>query len=163
LTWLGLVELPGLHFDGLTGCEGHCALTPERDLRLEKQRKAMAFFEAVAEAIAADGITAAVLSAGGPATWEWTAADPHTEIRAGTYVVMDKFHSEMVPGFEHSLTVQSTVIGRPPDRVIFDAGSKSIRRRRRVLEHRRDGVDGGALRRRARHLRSVRRLAAQGR
>lgn len=122
-----VVELPGLRLDGLTGYEGHCSLTPEADLRLEKQQKAMAYFVAVADAIAAQGIPVKVLSAGGTGTWEWTASDPRiTEIQAGTYCVIDNFHGHMAPDFEHSLTVQATVISRPPDRVIVDAGNKSM-------------------------------------
>ena len=49
-----------------------------------------------------------------------------TEIQAGTYVVMDNFHGVMVPGFEHSLTIQATVISRQSGHVIVDAGSKSV-------------------------------------
>ncbi len=39
---------------------------------------------------------------------------------------MDNYHGQMVPGFEHSLTVQATVISRQSGRVIVDAGNKSI-------------------------------------
>jgi D-serine deaminase-like pyridoxal phosphate-dependent protein len=39
---------------------------------------------------------------------------------------MDNYHDHMAPGFEHSLTVQASVISRPGGRVIVDAGSKSI-------------------------------------
>ena len=49
-----------------------------------------------------------------------------TEIQAGTYVVMDNFHGQMVPGFEHSLTIQATVISRQSGKVIVDAGNKSV-------------------------------------
>ena len=57
-----------------------------------------------------------VRPAGSP-TWKWTAAHPGlTEIQAGTYVVMDNFHGKMVPGFEHSLTIQATVISRQSGR-----------------------------------------------
>jgi D-serine deaminase-like pyridoxal phosphate-dependent protein len=49
-----------------------------------------------------------------------------TEIQAGTYVVMDNFHGKMVPGFEHSLTIQATVISRQSGKVIVDAGNKSV-------------------------------------
>ena len=49
-----------------------------------------------------------------------------TEIQAGTYVVMDNFHGRMVPGFEHSLTIQATVISRQSGKVIVDAGNKSV-------------------------------------
>ena len=126
LAWR-LVELPALHFDGVTGYEGHCALTPQRERRHELQKLAMDELAGAAEAIRATGIPVEILSAGGTATWEWTAADPRlTEIQAGTYVVMDVFHGDMVGGFEHALTVQSTVVSAQGDRVVIDAGSKSI-------------------------------------
>jgi D-serine deaminase-like pyridoxal phosphate-dependent protein len=122
-----VVGLPGLRFEGLTGYEGHCSLTPERDLRLAKQRAAMHFLVEVADLLIADGTACPILSAGGTATWDWTAANPRvTDIQAGTYVVMDNSHAAMVKGFEHSLTVRTAVISRPPTRVIVDAGSKSL-------------------------------------
>jgi D-serine deaminase-like pyridoxal phosphate-dependent protein len=122
-----ILKLPSLRFDGLTGYEGHCSLTPERDLRLEKQRAAMALFTGVADKLIAAGIPVSVLSAGGTGTWEWTASHPRlTEVQAGTYAVMDMFHSHMSPGFEHSLTVQATVISKPHGHVIVDAGNKSM-------------------------------------
>ncbi len=118
---------PGLRLIGLTGYEGHCSLTPDHDLRLAKERTAMAFFVGIAERLEADGLPCPIRSAGGTATWDWTAAFPGiTEIQAGTYVVMDNFHGRMVGGFEHSLTVQATVISRRPDRVVLDAGNKSM-------------------------------------
>jgi D-serine deaminase-like pyridoxal phosphate-dependent protein len=122
-----IVEVDGLRFEGLTGYEGHCSQVPEHDLRLEKQRKAMSFFVGIAEMLAADGIPCRILSAGGTSTWEWTASHPGiTEIQAGSYVMMDNFHSLKAPGFEHSLTVQARVISARPDRVIVDAGNKSM-------------------------------------
>jgi D-serine deaminase-like pyridoxal phosphate-dependent protein len=87
----------------------------------------MTFFTGVAALLEADGIPCPIRSAGGIATWNWTAAFPGiTEIQAGTYVVMDNFHGVMVPGFEHSLTVQATVISRQSGKVIVDAGNKSV-------------------------------------
>ena len=122
-----VLGLPNLRFDGITGYEGHCSLTPERDLRLEKQRAAMALFTGVADRLIAAGIEVPVLSAGGTGTWEWTAAHPRlTEVQAGTYAVMDMFHGHMSPGFEHSLTVQATVISKPHGHIIVDAGNKSM-------------------------------------
>jgi D-serine deaminase-like pyridoxal phosphate-dependent protein len=35
-------------------------------------------------------------------------------------------HGQMVPGFEHSLTIQATVISRQSGKVIVDAGNKSV-------------------------------------
>jgi D-serine deaminase-like pyridoxal phosphate-dependent protein len=119
--------LSGLRLLGLTGYEGHCSGTLEHDLRLQRERIAMGFLVATAERLEREGVACPIRSAGGTATWNWTAAFPGvTEIQAGTYVVMDNFHARMVGGFEHSLTVQTTVISRPPDRVIVDAGNKSM-------------------------------------
>jgi D-serine deaminase-like pyridoxal phosphate-dependent protein len=122
-----VMELPGLRFEGITGYEGHCSLTPDSELRHERQREAMGFFTSVADLLEEHGIPCKIRSAGGIATWRWTAGYPGmTEIQAGTYVVMDNFHGKMVPGFEHSLTIQATVISRQSGKVIVDAGNKSV-------------------------------------
>lgn len=112
---------------GVTGYEGHCSLTPEDELRHERQRLAMGFLVEAAEAIRGLGLDCPIVSAGGTATWDWTAAFPGvTEIQAGSYMVMDRFHGPMAPTFVPSLSVLATVISRRPDRVIVDAGNKSI-------------------------------------
>ena len=122
-----VTDLPGLRFDGITGYEGHCSLTFDNVLRHQRQREAMNFFTSVAGLLESHGIPCPIRSAGGIATWNWTAAFPGlTEIQAGTYVVMDNFHGQMVPDFEHSLTIQATVISRQSDKVIVDAGNKSV-------------------------------------
>jgi D-serine deaminase-like pyridoxal phosphate-dependent protein len=122
-----VTDLPGLRFEGITGYEGHCSMTPDHDLRHERQREAMRFFTDVAGQLEADGLPCPIRSAGGIATWNWTAAYPGlTEIQAGTYVVMDNFHGRMVAGFEHSLTIAATVISRQSGKVIVDAGNKSV-------------------------------------
>jgi D-serine deaminase-like pyridoxal phosphate-dependent protein len=119
--------LPGLRFEGVTGYEGHCSLTIDNEVRHQRQREAMTFFTGVADLIEGSGIDCPIRSAGGIATWNWTAAFPGiTEIQAGTYVIMDNFHGQMVPGFEHSLTIQASVISRQSGKVIVDAGSKSV-------------------------------------
>jgi len=122
-----VMELPGLRFEGITGYEGHCSLTPDSELRHERQREAMTFFTGAADLLEANGLPCKIRSAGGIATWRWTAGYRGlTEIQAGTYVVMDNFHGKMVPGFEHSLTIQATVISRQSGKVIVDAGNKSV-------------------------------------
>lgn len=123
----GVVDLPNLRFLGLAGYEGHCALTPEPGLRRERQQEAMSLFVGIADRLESAGIAVPIRSAGGTATWDWTAAFPGvTEIQAGTYAILDRFHAEMAPQFDHSLTVAATVISVRPERVIVDAGSKSI-------------------------------------
>jgi D-serine deaminase-like pyridoxal phosphate-dependent protein len=116
-----------LRFEGITGYEGHCTLTPEEDLRHTKQHEAMELFTGVADFLEGNGVPCAIRSAGGIATWHWTAAYPGiTEIQAGSYVVMDNFHGRMAQGFEHSLTVQASVISRQSRQVIVDVGNKSV-------------------------------------
>jgi len=122
-----VAALPGLRFEGITGYEGHCTLTPEADLRHQRQQEAMKMFTGVADVLEANGIPCPIRSAGGIATWHWTAAYPGiTEIQAGSYVVMDNFHGRMAPGFEHSLSIQASVISRQSNQVIVDCGNKSV-------------------------------------
>ncbi len=122
-----VVDLPGLRFDGLTGYEGHCSLTPDRHKRRTQQQAAMTTFVDVADAIVDAGVPVSILSAGGTATWAWTAAHPRIhEIQAGSYVLMDGEYASMAPDFEHALTTQATVISRAGSRVVLDAGGKSI-------------------------------------
>jgi D-serine deaminase-like pyridoxal phosphate-dependent protein len=122
-----IIRLDGIKLLGVTGYEGHCSLTPDRDLREQKQQAAMHMLVDAAETIRAAGFPSPIVSAGGTATWDWTAnARGVTEIQAGSYAVMDNFHSPMAGDFEKALTVLATVISRPPDRVIVDAGNKSL-------------------------------------
>ena len=122
-----VAALEGVELLGVTGYEGHCSLTPERDLRAQRQRVAMDLLIDSAEQIRAAGLPCPIVSAGGTGTWDWTATTPGvTEIQAGSYAVMDNFHGPMATDFEHALTVLTTVISRPPDRVIVDAGNKSL-------------------------------------
>ena len=122
-----VVELRGVRLLGVTGYEGHCSLTPEAELRAERQRVAMTFLTRTAATLRTKGFPCPIVSAGGTATWELTAADPNvTEIQAGSYALMDNFHKPMARDFEHAVTVLATVISRRPDRVIVDAGNKSL-------------------------------------
>lgn len=122
-----LVAMEGIKLLGVSGYEGHCSLTPERDLRSQRQKVAMSMLVDAAEKIRDAGLPSPIVSAGGTATWDWTATTPGiTEIQAGSYAIMDNFHAPMAGDFEKALTVLSTVISRPPDRVIVDAGNKSL-------------------------------------
>jgi D-serine deaminase-like pyridoxal phosphate-dependent protein len=123
-----VAALDNLRLEGITGYEGHCSLEFDPDALVVKQRAAMDMFLQVAERIEAAGIACPVRSAGGTVSWKLTAARPGvTEIQAGSYVLMDNFHGERVPGgFEFALTIATTVISRPPNRLIVDAGNKSI-------------------------------------
>lgn len=123
-----LIEgLPGLRLDGLLGYEGHCMLEPDRALRIEKATAANAILVDAADAFDAAGLSTAVVAGGGLGTWDITGANPRiTEIHAGSYIFMDAFHRNLVPGFDVALTVESTIISRDGGLVVVDCGRKSI-------------------------------------
>ncbi len=122
-----LATLSGLRFRGVQGYEGHCMLEPDRELRVKKARQAMDYVGSVVDRLAESGFKCEIVSAGGTGTYDITAADPRvTEIQAGSYVFMDNFHGNLVPGFSKSLTVLGTVVIHHGDTIVFDCGSKSV-------------------------------------
>ena len=122
-----LRTLPGLVFRGVQGYEGHCMLEPIREVRIRKAHEAMDCVGRTIDQLAAFGFKSEIVSAGGTGTYDITGADPRvTEIQAGSYVFMDNFHGNLVPGFSKSLTVLGTVIIQHGNTIVFDCGRKSI-------------------------------------
>ena len=122
-----LTRLPGLRFRGVQGYEGHCMLEPDRDVRIAKTRQAIDDLDAVVETLRRAGFPSEVVSMGGTGTYDITGADPRvTEIQAGSYIFMDMFHGNLVPGFSRALTVLGTVVAQHDRTIVLDAGRKSI-------------------------------------
>ena len=119
--------LPGLRLRGIQGYEGHCTLEPDHSLRVQKTLAAIEYLGVVADQLAAAGFDCEVVSAGGTGTYDITANhSPVTEIQAGSYVFMDNFHGNLVPGFSRALTVLGTVVIRHGNTIVLDSGRKSI-------------------------------------
>jgi len=120
-------DSPGLKFLGLTGYEGHCTLTPERDKRTDLAREAMDFFVGIADLLEENSLHCEILTAAGTGTWEVTASNPRlTEIQPGSYAAMDGFHGKLEPRFKQASTVLCSCVSRRPDHIIFDAGAKTV-------------------------------------
>ena len=120
-------KLRGLRFEGMMGYEGHCMLEPDPALRLQKAHAAMEKLMEAVDFLAAAGFESKVISGGGTGTYNITGAHSRlTELQAGSYVVMDAFHAQLVPGFPAALTVLATVISRQGTRIVLDAGRKAI-------------------------------------
>jgi D-serine deaminase-like pyridoxal phosphate-dependent protein len=118
---------PGLWLRGVMAYEGHCMLEPDRERRIRLAGEAMDYAASVKELLRAEGLPSETLSAGGTGTYNITGHNPAvTELQAGSYVFMDAFHGNLVPGFEVSLTVLTSVMARHGDTIILDAGRKSI-------------------------------------
>jgi D-serine deaminase-like pyridoxal phosphate-dependent protein len=118
---------PGLNLRGVQAYEGHCMLEPDPGTRTRLAREAMDYAASVQALLAAEGLPASTLSGGGTGTYNITGMHPAvTELQAGSYVFMDAFHGNLVPDFDVSLTVLSSVVARHGQTVILDAGRKSI-------------------------------------
>lgn len=122
-----IADAPGLDFLGLTGYEGHCSLEFDREKRHRMAREAMAKLTGIAADLAAQGLPCQIVSAAGTGTWEVTSRYPGvTEIQPGSFATMDGHHRGLDPRFGWAVTVLSSVISRRSDRVVLDAGSKTV-------------------------------------
>lgn len=122
-----IADAPGLRFMGLTGYEGHCSLEFDEAKRHAMAREAMAFLTGIADHLAAHGLPCEIVSAAGTGTWEVTSRYPGvTEIQPGSYATMDGHHRGLDPRFGWAATVLGSVISRRPDRIVVDAGSKTV-------------------------------------
>ena len=117
-----------LQLRGVQGYEGHCMLEPDREVRRRETELANDKLVGAADHLLAQGWPVVDVSGGGTGTYFITGANPRvTEVQAGSYTLMDSFHSSLVPGgFEVALTVASTVISEQGSTVVLDAGRKSV-------------------------------------
>ena len=120
-------ELEGVRLRGLLGYEGHCTSEPDRATRAREVHTAMDRLLEVASAFRAEGLPVDVVSAGATGTYDLTGAiDGITEVQAGSYILMDRFHEPLVSGFGFALSVAVTAISVHGDLVVFDAGRKGV-------------------------------------
>ena len=117
----------GLRPFGLLGYEGHCMLEPDREIRVKKATAANNALLALADEFDRQHLPTNIVAAGGTGTWDITGANPRiTEIHAGSYIFMDAFHCNLVPGFEVALTVLGSVISRHGSAAVLDVGLKAV-------------------------------------
>lgn len=123
-----IAELPNLRLRGLQAYEGHCMLEPDREKRIRDASEANEKAVAAADFLAGHGHPCADISGGGTGTYFITGAHPRiTEVQAGSYVLLDCFHANLVPGgFEVAMTVLGTVISRQGNTVVLDCGRKAV-------------------------------------
>ncbi len=123
----GIVNLPGIRFDGLSGYEGHCSMEMDHEARHAKQQAAIAYFVEVADQLAEAGLPCRILSAAGTATAFWTGSNPRiTELQLGSYAAMDDYHYLMEPRFRKATSAVVTVISRREDRLVLNLGKKTF-------------------------------------
>src|SRR5260221_12783841 len=101
-------------------------LEPAPVLRVQKAHAAMYKLMDAVDHLSQAGFESKVISGGGTGTYNITGAHPRlTERQAGSYVVMEAFHAQLVPGFPVGRTVLGTVISRQGHRAGFEPGWKA--------------------------------------
>lgn len=123
-----IVECRGMRFAGVMAWEGQAmsmAPGPERD---EEIVRACWSLVETAEAVRAAGIPVEIVSAGGTGTYLTSAAvEGITEVQAGGGIFGDRIYRDFGARVEPALTLMTQVVSRSaPDRIIVDAGRKSI-------------------------------------
>jgi D-serine deaminase-like pyridoxal phosphate-dependent protein len=118
----------GLRFAGLMAWEGHTEDFPDPADRERAIRAAVGQLVTAADACREAGLPVDIVSCGGSSTYLVSAGVPGvTEVQAGGGVWGDARYIELGANVEPALTLMAQVTSRPkPDRVIFDAGRKTV-------------------------------------
>jgi D-serine deaminase-like pyridoxal phosphate-dependent protein len=125
-----VAEMPGLRFRGLLSHAGHAyGATSGQDLTAIASEEA-ALLAALGDRVKAAGVPVHEVSVGATPTARISARlGGLTELRPGNYIYYDRTQVGLgVAGWDDcALTVMARVVSRPaPDRLILDAGSKTL-------------------------------------
>jgi D-serine deaminase-like pyridoxal phosphate-dependent protein len=120
--------LPGLRLIGLMAYEGHLDWLEPREQRRKEVEKVASLITDTQRLIEKTGISAKEISMGTTGTYDATGKFPEiSQVRAGSYLLMDCKYHRHAPEFECALSVLSTVISVPSaQRAVTDAGLMSI-------------------------------------
>jgi D-serine deaminase-like pyridoxal phosphate-dependent protein len=128
-----LLPLPGVHFRGLMGYDGHLAFVEDLEERYRRSQETYQVLIRTRDCLLKDGIPVGIVSGGGTSTYKSAASVAGmTELQAGTYIFNDTTYQKSgLSEFECALTMLSTVVSRPArpgaeDLAILDAGRKSL-------------------------------------
>jgi D-serine deaminase-like pyridoxal phosphate-dependent protein len=121
--------LPGVRLTGLMANLGHLGnIEPRTPRRREEIEKAEGLLINTKNLIEKAGMKLQKISTGSTATYDVSVNNRDvTEVRAGSYMLMDYPEREHVPEFDCAVTVLGNVISKHPDGIlVLDAGMASI-------------------------------------
>jgi len=124
-----IAETPGLQLEGLMGYEGHILGLHPPDEKGAACGIALDMLLETADLLRSQGLESATISAGGTGSFAITAAYPGiTEVQAGGGIFMDLLYRDAfhVEELDFALTVVATVTSRRAERVVLDAGFKTL-------------------------------------
>ena len=119
----------GLRLEGLMGYEGHVLDVHPPDQKRTACQGALDLLLETRDLLAHEGIASPIISAGGTGSYAITAAYPGiTEIQAGGGIFMDALYRDAfhVEDLRFALTVMTSVTSRQAERVVVDAGFKTL-------------------------------------
>ena len=122
-------DQPGLAFKGLMGYEGHVLKCWPLQAKKKACYQALDILVESRNLLEDNGIQVEIVSAGGTGSYELSALhDGVTELQAGGGVFMDAMYRRTchVEALTPALTVLTTVTSRAADRVVVDAGFKTL-------------------------------------
>jgi D-serine deaminase-like pyridoxal phosphate-dependent protein len=121
-------EAGHLRFGGVMSWEGHTLTISGNEERERAIREALVPVLETVQRIQAAGIEVPIVSCGGTGTFLTTASiEGVTEVQAGGGIFGDRFYRDLGVAVQPALSLLVTVTSRPaPDRIIFDAGRKSV-------------------------------------
>jgi D-serine deaminase-like pyridoxal phosphate-dependent protein len=128
-----IAESPQLSFAGIQGYAGHAQHICDSQQRRTAAGEAAAMLRIVADALAAGGRPARLITGSGTDTYLQDAVGPYNELQTGSYVFMDADYARIIdemgagPSFSPSLFVLATVVSvNRPGQVTVDAGTKAL-------------------------------------
>jgi D-serine deaminase-like pyridoxal phosphate-dependent protein len=127
-------SLPHVAFAGLQSYDGQAAHTAPFDAREARTTSSMSQAVDTRRLIERDGIPCPMVTGGSTGTYRIDSLiDGVTELQPGSFVFMDMEYRRIggpqgsdYNDFQHALTVVSTVVSRPKDFAVVDAGYKAF-------------------------------------
>lgn len=121
-------RMEGLRLAGVMGYEGHLQGIASLEERTRMVQKSIGQLVDSANQLRRHGFECGIVSSAGTNTYGIASRiDGVTEVQAGSYTVMDNFHTIEGVKFQRALTVLTTVTSAPePGRAIVDAGLKAF-------------------------------------
>ena len=117
---------PHLVFEGIQAYAGNLAHMTGSDARRAASQKVDARVKELIDYLADNGMPAQKVSGASTGTCLFKGKGVYTEMQAGSYLLMDGAYGALGLDFQNALFVLSDVISVKKDRVITDAGLKSI-------------------------------------
>ena len=119
-------KCPHLVFDGIQAYAGNLAHVKDGDSRKTASQKVDDRVKELIDYLAANGLPAKTVSGVSTGTCFFKGKNIYTEMQAGSYLFMDGAYDALKLEFVNALFILSEVMSAKEDRIIVDAGLKSM-------------------------------------